>query len=598
MSAKKFISKLSRYKFKLLAALIIMMIFSIRLTALTSDLPNWGIGQYQAPDEGPYGYLALNQINYGQINPDFDKSQDFNQYTAPHLRENILGNIVTYICLQMFGDNYVGFRMGSFIFMFINLLLIYSILSIMGQKYSVGHQKIGRYSKYLITFLLLIDFTFTLASKVVETSIYRLFCILLCLYIYIKLEDSQKMRFILLGFISVFSVCAIYITNLFLVLSISLTVLVYGLKNIRTRYQCIIFYIGGGSAAYGLCELYYRIFWHTSFLKNTFDTLQNFSSIDEYSQNLTVYYFFKRGLLFLSSNFNVYNISVFFVFLIVLPLIIIRLWQNKEEFLILNLSLYLSLFCQTIYSEDYIQRKYLLVVPSLLFLCVLGITKINSIKHLLNRPLYKISYTMYIFFAAILCSFILLYRFHWNSDGSLFDYSRKDIQLLLFGGIFVIAVMFIMAVGYIWLQKLKLLNLLLICIIFSNIGFNLYLDINYIYTHKTYSDKKIMVKLKSYENKKGKTYILGDYMLSYCLYNDIVPVVNDYDQMFFDMIHNNMYLFGYSTKWNTAFGNAMKDTLYKNGYKYKIVKEFPRKQTTFGEHRDVALYKAVKIKDK
>lgn len=590
---KKYINN---YKVNLFVGFIFIVIFSVRLTALTSDLPNWGVGQYQAPDEGSYAYLALNQKNYGQINPDFDKSEDFNQFTAPHLRGNILGSIATYVCMQIFGDNYIGFRMASFIFMLINLILIFNILNIMSKNFNEGHEKLGYYIKYVITFILLLDFTFTLASKVVETSIYRLFCILMCLYIYIKLKDSGKIRFLLLGFISVFSVCGIYITNLFLVISVSLTVLIYGVKNIRKRYSALIFYFSGGVIAFVLCELYYRIFWRTTFLKNTFDTLQNFGDVEEYSQASSVYYFFKRGLLFLASNFNVYNIAIFLFFLMVFPLILIRLWEKKEEFLILNLALYFSLFCQTLYSEDYILRKYLLVAPSMLFLCFFGMTRIFKIKEYLNKPVYKMIYSLYIFLVSILCLFNLFYRFYWNSDGSLYDYSQNDFRLFLYGGSIII--IFISSIGilFIWIQKIKLLKLLAVSGIASSIIFNGHLNINYIYFHKTYSDKNIMKSLKDYTSEDNKTYILGDYMLSYSLYNNIIPVVNDYDEMFLDMIDTGWYLFGYSTNWNITFGNSMKNALQKNGYDFKMIKEFPRIQTTFGEQRNMALYKAVKTK--
>ena len=81
-----------------------LAIFSIRIIHLDSDMPNYGIAYYQQVDEGPYAYLALNKINYGYINPDL-MVDEVDQYTAPHLRTNLVGNLLSYITIKIFGKN-------------------------------------------------------------------------------------------------------------------------------------------------------------------------------------------------------------------------------------------------------------------------------------------------------------------------------------------------------------------------------------------------------------------------------------------------------------------------------------------------------------
>ena len=100
-----------------LIAVLWMVLYSLRILNLDADMPNYGIAFYQQIDEGPYSYLALNQLNYGCINPDISVDE-VEQYTAPHLRTNLVGNLLTFICLKVFGDTYYGFRLGSIICMF------------------------------------------------------------------------------------------------------------------------------------------------------------------------------------------------------------------------------------------------------------------------------------------------------------------------------------------------------------------------------------------------------------------------------------------------------------------------------------------------
>lgn len=579
--------------YKFLIGFGLILFFSIRLISLEADLPNWGIGQYQAPDEGPYGYLALNQLNYGTINPDFINNPDIDQYTAPHLRGNLLGNIMVYIGIKIFGDNYIGFRISSFFMMFINLLLIYGILNLMKDNYYKKDYKKGSIFKFAFLFLLIIDFMFTLASKVVETSIYRQFTILLCSYLYIKMNKSTKLRFFLIGFISVFSVCGIYITNLFFVVAVSVTVLIYWIKDIKKNFKSPFFYFLGGCLAFLVCELYYRIFWRTTLFENTLLTLNNFSGLEEYTATSSIYLILRRGFLFLASNFNVYNISMFFLFLLLLPLVLWKSLKNRDEFLILNLCTYGCLFLQTLYTEDYIFRKYILVVPCLIFLLYFAIQEVSLINWKDISLIKKIFILCYVLLCFSLCIFLLYYRFIRISDGSIADYSVIDIKILLYVNIIFLGILFVGIMSFLFINHFKVWYSSILWCFLSCVIINSYLDLSYIYGNRTYTDKKIMIELKEFEDQE---YIVGDYILSYCLYNDIIPILNNYTSMFNAMIENDRYFLGYSTEWNMGFKSYIENELNNYGYELKVIKKFPREQKTFGVHRDVALYKAVKNK--
>ena len=151
--------------------IILLIIFSIRILFLDSDVPYWGIINYQPIDEGAYSYLALNKINYGVINPDI-KFPEVNQYTGEHVRTNFIGNLFSYLGVKCFGDNYYGLRMGSIFCMLINLFLIYYIFLQLHKKYH-SNDKVNLNPVFFL-FYILFEFTFFVASRINETFIYRM----------------------------------------------------------------------------------------------------------------------------------------------------------------------------------------------------------------------------------------------------------------------------------------------------------------------------------------------------------------------------------------------------------------------------------------
>ena len=105
---------LSAKLFPLLYMFIVGIFFITRLLFLDSDLPPWGIINYQPVDEGTYSMMALNLYNYGDITPEIFNG-DIEYITSPHIRINVIGNALIYMCLKLFGDNYWGLRVSSVI---------------------------------------------------------------------------------------------------------------------------------------------------------------------------------------------------------------------------------------------------------------------------------------------------------------------------------------------------------------------------------------------------------------------------------------------------------------------------------------------------
>ena len=226
-------------KHKVLCLFILLAFFFIlRLLFLDCDLPPTGIINYQPIDEGAYSYLSLNKLNYGIINPDayFTELQ---QYTSVSLRFNLIGNLCTYLGMLIFGKNYFGLRIGSVLCVLFAIYLIYKILVLLEKKYNYD-QKNYKPLMFFIIIYIICEFTFLIASRVNETSIYRMLFVILTLYFYLR-YDNVKIKFFLISFFSVFSITGIYLTNIFLVVAVyAVTIAEILFKKKEIRIKCRI----------------------------------------------------------------------------------------------------------------------------------------------------------------------------------------------------------------------------------------------------------------------------------------------------------------------------------------------------------------------
>lgn len=578
--------------FRVLLVILWLALFSMRIIHLDSDMPNYGIAFYQQIDEGPYVYLALHEMNYGCINPDI-RVTEVNQYTSPHLRMNIIGNLLTYITLRIFGNNYYGLRMSSVICMLINYLLIYLILCRIKKKYVDGYND----SKYVLVGLfgiLTLDFTFVLASRIVETSIYRMLLVLLGIYVSFALEKRPNMKFFLLGIISMFSVFGVYITNIFFVVScIAVIGINFIINNKRKAIIEFIFYSFGSVLVILMCDLYMRLFWNEGLIENCLQIVNNFSNVEGYvdaSVFNRVYYIIN----FFASSFNMYNPGILLLFLSVFPIVFLYFFKQKDENMLLMVFSYIFLFIQTVISEDYIIRKSIIVVPIIIFMVYIGFFNLEQYVGEWNKK-KKFIYSLYVNLCSFLILSIYIYRFKFMKDGSSDDFSKWDKRIIFVLAVFV--VLFIMNYLMMRIWSGNYINIKIWCILLGGLlSISIYMNFKFIYSNNTYSDREIMIELQ--DIPKESNYIVGQYMQSFSLYNDCIPVVNYHDAMKETLLeHKNWLYFDYATNWNPNAENYMEGILAGSGYHLVCEREFERSTKTLGVVRNVALYRVEKINE-
>ena len=189
---------------------------------------------------------------------------------------------------------------------------------------------------------------------------------------------------------------------------------------------------------------------------------------------------------------------------------------------------------------------------------------------------------------AIACVFLVFYRFKIINDGSRLDisfYDKAFITTISTFEILVLALLF-------WRQKIYGIKWKIYWYISAAVLMmfvNIYMCHNYIYTHKTYADRDIMMELCRLE--LDNNHIVGYYMLGFSLYNNYVPVVNNAAN-YCEILEQNpeWYYFDYSTSWNPGAKGYIESILSGTGYYLKEEIEFHRCTKTLGTVRNVSLF--------
>lgn len=591
MKLKQVVSK------NLIYIIIILGFFITRLLFLDEDLPPWGMINYQPVDEGAYSMMALNEYNYGQITPKISDI-DVKYITSPHIRTNIIGNLLVYASLKTFGDNYWGLRASSVLCGFLILIFLFLILRCILDEYGMTTKKQTLITVCFLVYILF-DFNFLMACRVVEPSIYRSLFVVWIVYAYLKIKKSVFLKFMVMSGLTTLSVFGVYITNVFLYFSLFLLLIGVGVK-----YGKQAFMKGGMGIISGVAimliplEVYYKIVWNTYAIKNLFAAISGFSSQDGYEVTSSWWVAIRSTIHFAASNVNLYDIGLLCILLISFPYLIYVIVRKKNLTIYFLLTIIFSLYLQTLVSEDYIVRKYIVIYPIILFILCIVIAEYENIKDIIinnrKRTRFKVGISIYSLLCITGCVCIFIFRFLIISDGTNHDFSNLDISAICItgGGALALALLTIL----LFLYKGKLIKegviLFLICVFSTHI----YLDSKYVFFDRHYTEKQCMIDIGKVV---GNNYVIGSFFpIGFTLYNDIKPIITSTESMVKVMeLHPEIWCLDYTDKGKYGVRGYL-DTLFADS-SYELVnkKEFKRDFLTFGIPKNVALYK-VKLKNK
>ena len=538
---------------------LLFLLFFVRIINIEADIPQTYLVDYSSTDEGIYANLALNLQNWGTLMHPL-KVSGITLKHNPQIILDIIGNLVTYVFMYIFGDNYYGFRLGVVFIAFLTVVFI--IISIRNLKKNYG---IKNYYFEIFTLIFLdTSFIFYSASRVVEPTIFRLFFSAIILWTFVSVRKNSLKSF-LIGFFTTISIFLVYVNNTFLILGILIYILIlFFMKQKKEAIQNIIYGSIGAVSGILLSEIYYLAIWGTEAFKNLFEIIKLFNSNANYTivaENTKVSYSFylfiyiKRVIRFISSNLFFYSLTIFS--LVMASLYNVKnFFKSKKKEYFFCLSMIVALFIQTLVSEDFINRKSIVLLPFIIFICIEYLILYQ--KKEASISLYNVGEIFFIIFCIVVQKIYLPFSGYAG-------FNTNDKVITIFYILFP-TLIFLLSLSMRWSYRL----LISMFLIFS-LG-NLFFIHRYYFRNIYFYDKKMMIALNKYENK----IILGEYVNGYTLYNDIktLPITREETKKLMDT-GDYYYYFDYSDvqSWlDFEFGRK----------RLKLVVEYPR--STFNQY--------------
>ena len=195
----------------------------------------------------------------------------------------------------------------------------------------------------------------------------RLLLIQCAYFVFIK-DDNPKRRFFLLGLLVTLSVFLVYITNAFLYLACAAALLHIGLRDGKKRFwQAVTAFTAGCLLIFLVSELYFRLVWDTTTLRNLLASFTDFSTVLGYTSSSSVKDALKTIARFFSANSIIFNIPVLAGFLMSLPVVVTAYLKEKDDRILFGTAIIAAFLLQTLFSQDYIERKLLAVYPLFIY---------------------------------------------------------------------------------------------------------------------------------------------------------------------------------------------------------------------------------------
>lgn len=554
---------------KIVFFLLFSLVYFVRLLFIDADIcAPWGVLNYQPIDEGCYAELALNMENFGTINPNTYYNGVYDYYIGPQAINNLIGNAFSFVTMRFFGDTYLGLRLGPIIAGYMICILYLLILSELMKNTKNESSKI---IFFFFSFYILFDFVFFNACRIVEPTLYRLLFLQFIIYIFIKSNMNDRIRFTAIGALTVLSIFLVYMTNVFI--CIALFILFVFLLFQKDKKKAGLFFLYnclGGIVGYGISFLYYRLVWNTTPVRNVLSAVTAFRDVAGYADghmtNITA---------FISSNVFLYNPMLLCLFIIAIPYCIKKIYKDKDINILFLLVLIISLFLQTLFSEDYIVRKALVIYPVVIYLVFVFLSDFKVYDKLFKNNLWILVITI----LSGLIMYNAFYRTRFIKNGTNLDFTKKDKILVFIMAVCAIITMLSMRIIKSSKKKRKCIFAGLFAVTLLNVLF----IVKYNFLHITYSEKEIMQTLG--EVADGKIVCFS---FEYCitLYNDVKPLVCGESKMTEYMRENpDMYYYGFSDF--PTFNNNPESINQHVQYVYLFE---DRLFKTFGVQRDFALY--------
>lgn len=343
--------KHSHKKIEILSLCILFIIYLIsRLYALDSDIPLWGKSHYSPIDEFYYTTLAFDIVEGAYAPGGRDVGGWFSAY-------NLIQQLLTAGSLFLFGDNYYGLRISSVFSGFFVFLIFYFILL----------KRFGLLWAVMLSALLLANFSFILATRISEPTIFRMAAATAFIAFCSVTDRFGTRRAFALGLITGIFWIFVYPTNAFLLLAgLVIVAISHEKRSTANLWNYSVGLIVSG-AAYLLC--YFILGNDVGSLLAVKDTFSNrVSGLDGgLLKGMLIKLLSVRQAGFFSTHrYFFYTTLVSFVVIMWCALFDRKrlLWVDRV-FLVFIICFLL----QTAFVNDYPERKLIFMLPASLYLC-------------------------------------------------------------------------------------------------------------------------------------------------------------------------------------------------------------------------------------
>lgn len=501
---------------------ILILFFFFRIIGLDRDIPCYGLGFYQAKDEGQYSQMALNYYNNGSLY----NAKGIEVTTSTMFRSNILGNILQFLSLLLFGDNYYAFRLPYFLFSFLIIVFCTKTIKLYSKQNSVSNSFCKKYILLMLLFFD-IDFPYLLMSRVVENSCLRALFLSVVVYLWLRLKNKNKLRCFIIGMLSILGILCLYFSNITLLITLFALALyktIYTIKNKIFYKELKDFYLFSFlGIVFGniIAELYYLLIWKEEAWYNFYKAIFNFSdrivTVSSSSSSGVLFKYlkiiFKGTMTFTSSNIFFY--STFLGVLLLFSLFInISSLKKYNEDIFFVVTIQIIFIMQAVATNDYAERKAITILPVILLSGFIACYKCFDSK--VHNNIDKV------LSAYIICLFaFMFYSMFWKriSENYFADFESNDI---VFWIICVIAEMFILYSMILFRNETKISHWIAI-VVFISILKNGYFDVKYVYKYDLYTEKNAMIGIGKIADNQ---FVAGPYTYGYTLYNNIYPICN------------------------------------------------------------------------
>ncbi|MDC7955498.1 hypothetical protein PKF05_06620, partial [Fusobacterium simiae] len=360
------------------------------------------------------------------------------------------------------------------------------------------------------------------------------------------------------------SIFLVYINNTFLILGIIIYILIlFFMKQKKEAIQNIIYGTFGVISGVLISEIYYFMVWDTEAFKNLFEVIKSFNSNANYtivvdsgkqSYNFYLFAFIKRIIRFFASNLFFYSLPIFSLLMASLYNIKKFFKENRKGYFFC-LSMIIALFLQTLVSEDFINRKSIVLLPFIIYICVDYIILYQRKE--VNLSLYNVGEISFV----ILC--IVIQKIYLPFSGYA-GFNTND-KVIMFLYILIPTIVFLLSLSKRFSYKFLINIFLVFCL-----GNILFIH-RYYFKNVYFYDKKMMISLDKY----GNQIILGEYINGYTLYNNIRPITASRKEIKKLMDTKNFYYY-------FDYSDVQKWLIHEFGKKrLRLVVEYPR--STFNQ---------------